>query len=74
MRRNRRRIERRRPEKRANDYAENAEGTDSSVEDIDLDEMRSAYEGEDATPIGEVREIEAADVVELLAHHMVRRN
>lgn len=74
MRRNRRRVQRRRPEKRANDYAPNVVGTDSHMEDIDLDEMRSAYEGEDATPIGEVREIDAADVVELLAHRMVRPN
>ncbi len=74
MRRNRRRLQRRRPEKRANDYAANVAGTDSGVEDIDLDEMRSAYEGEDATPIGDVREIDAADVVKLLAHHMVRPN
>lgn len=46
-------------------------GTDSGAEHLNLDEVRSAYEGEDVTPIGDVH---ATDAAELLAHRMARPN
>jgi len=44
------------------------------MRDIDLDEMRSTYEGDDATPIGETAGLDAADLIELLAERLVREN